>query len=108
MTMIEFTHDGPFAEKDEPLFPDRVRMIGLGQTGAAVCDQLVMHGRPSQDIWVFDSDQQTVESSVVPNRICSAVIWFTDLAAVAISRWLAKLSRWKKTNSHLSLTIAIS
>jgi cell division protein FtsZ len=68
MNMIEFTPDGPFADKAEPLFPDRVRMIGLGQTGAAVCDQLVLHGRPSQDLWVFDSDQQTVESSVVPNR----------------------------------------
>jgi cell division protein FtsZ len=67
--MIEFTADGPFAAgKADPLFPDRVRVIGLGQTGAAVCDQLVLHGRPGQDIWVFDSDQQTIEASVVPNR----------------------------------------
>lgn len=66
--MIEFTSDGPFAEKAEPLFPDRVRLVGLGQTGAAVCDQLVLHGRPAQDIWVFDSDQQTIDASVVPNR----------------------------------------
>jgi cell division protein FtsZ len=67
--MIEFTADGPFAGgKADPLFPDRVRIIGLGQTGAAVCDQLVLHGRPGQDIWVFDSDQQTIEASVVPNR----------------------------------------
>ena len=67
--MIEFTADGPFsAAKADPLFPDRVRIIGLGQTGAAVCDQLVLHGRPGQDIWVFDSDQQTIEASVVPNR----------------------------------------
>lgn len=67
--MIEFTADGPFsAAKADPLFPDRVRIVGLGQTGAAVCDQLVLHGRPGQDIWVFDSDQQTIEASVVPNR----------------------------------------
>ncbi len=66
--MIEFTPDGPFAGKADPLFPDRVRIIGLGQTGAAVCDQLVLHGRAAQDLWVFDSDQQTVEGSIVPNR----------------------------------------
>ncbi len=66
--MIEFKKDGPFSEKADQLFPDRVRIIGLGQTGVAACDQMVMHGRPSQDIWVFDSDQQTIESSVVPNR----------------------------------------
>jgi cell division protein FtsZ len=66
--MIEFNADGPFSEKADPLFPDRVRVIGLGQTGASVCDQLVLHGRPGQDIWVFDTDQQTIEASVVPNR----------------------------------------
>jgi len=66
--MIEFTQDGPFAEKVDHLFPDRVRIIGLGQTGAAVCDQLVLHGRPGQDLWVFDSDQLTIEGSIVPNR----------------------------------------
>ena len=66
--MIEFTPDGPFAEKADQLFPGRVRVLGLGQTGAAVCDQLVLHGRPQQDLWVFDSDQASVESSVVPNR----------------------------------------
>jgi len=66
--MIEFTPDGPFSEKADQLFPGRVRVIGLGQTGAAVCDQLVLHGRPAQDLWVFDSDQLTIEGSVVPNR----------------------------------------
>ncbi len=66
--MIEFTPDGPFSEKADQLFPGRVRIIGLGQTGAAVCDQLVLHGRPGQDLWVFDSDQLTIEGSVVPNR----------------------------------------
>ncbi len=66
--MIEFTHDGPFADKADQLFPDRVRVIGLGQTGAAACDQIVLHGRPAQDLWVFDSDQQVIEGSVVPNR----------------------------------------
>jgi cell division protein FtsZ len=66
--MIEFTQDGPFAEKVDHLFPDRVRILGLGQTGAAVCDQLVLHGRTGQDLWVFDSDQLTIEGSVVPNR----------------------------------------
>ncbi len=66
--MIEFTPDGPFSEKADQLFPGRVRVLGLGQTGAAVCDQLVLHGRPQQDLWVFDSDQACVEASVVPNR----------------------------------------
>jgi len=66
--MIEFTPDGPFSQKADQLFPGRVRVIGLGQTGAAVCDQLVLHGRPAQDLWVFDSDQLTIEGSVVPNR----------------------------------------
>jgi cell division protein FtsZ len=66
--MIEFTQDGPFADKADQLFPDRVRILGLGQTGAAVCDQLVLHGRTAQDLWVFDSDQMTIEASVVPNR----------------------------------------
>ena len=66
--MIEFKHDGPFAEKADQLFPDRVRVIGLGQTGAAACDQLVLHGRSLQDLSVFDSDQQTIEGSVVPGR----------------------------------------
>jgi cell division protein FtsZ len=66
--MIEFTQDGPFADKADQLFPDRVRILGLGQTGASMCDQLIMHGRPAQDIWVFDSDQLVIEASVVPNR----------------------------------------
>lgn len=66
--MIEITSDSPFSEKADKLFPGRVRILGLGQTGAAVCDQLVLHGRPAQDLWVFDSDQLTIEGSVVPNR----------------------------------------
>jgi cell division protein FtsZ len=66
--VIEFKKDGPFAGKADQLFPDRVRVIGLGQTGAAVCDQLVLHGRSLPDLWVFDSDQQTIEGSIVPNR----------------------------------------
>jgi cell division protein FtsZ len=66
--MIEFTPDGPFSEKADELFPGRVRILGLGQTGAAVCDQLVLHGRPGLDLWVFDSDQLIIEGSVVPHR----------------------------------------
>jgi cell division protein FtsZ len=66
--MIEFTQDGPFADKVDHLFPDRVRILGLGQTGAAVCDQIVLRGRPAQDLWVFDTDQLTIEGSIVPNR----------------------------------------
>jgi len=67
--MIEFTQDGPFADKADQLFPDRVRILGLGQAGTAVCDQIVLHGRGTHDLWVFDSDQMTIESSVVPNRV---------------------------------------
>jgi len=66
--MIEITPDGPYSETANQLFPGRVRIIGLGQTGAAACDQLVLHGRPGLDLSVFDSDQLVVESSVAPNR----------------------------------------
>jgi cell division protein FtsZ len=66
--MIDFTPDGPFAEKADQLFPDRVRILGLGQTGVSACDQLVLHGRSAQDIWAFDSDQLAIEGSVVSNR----------------------------------------
>lgn len=66
--MIEIPSDSPFSQKADQLFPGRVRILGLGQTGAAVCDQLVLHGRPGQDLWVFDSDQLTIEGSVVPKR----------------------------------------
>jgi cell division protein FtsZ len=66
--MIEFTTDGPYSEKADQLFPGRVRILGVGQVGAAVCDQLVLHGRPGQDLWVFDTDQLSIEGSVVPNR----------------------------------------
>ncbi|HUB66734.1 MAG TPA: hypothetical protein VL981_04550 [Candidatus Methylacidiphilales bacterium] len=64
--MIELIQNGPFAEKADPLFPGRVRIAGLGQTGIAVCDQIVLHGRPLQDVWILDSDQQTIEGSIVP------------------------------------------
>ncbi len=66
--MIEFTPDGPYSEKANELFPGRVRIIGLGQTGAAVCDQLVLHGRAGLDLWVFDSDQLVIEASVAQQR----------------------------------------
>ena len=68
MNVIEFTPDGPFADKSDPLFPSRVRVLGLGQTGASVCDQLVLHGRGGQDLWVYDTDEQTIGSSIVANR----------------------------------------
>ncbi len=66
--MIDFSNEGPFQSKADPIFPDRVRIIGLGQTGVAVCDQIVLHGRAVQDLWAFDSDQQTIEASIVTNR----------------------------------------
>ncbi len=66
--MIDFSNEGPFQSKADPIFPDRVRIIGLGQTGVAVCDQIVLHGRAVQDLWTFDSDQQTIDASIVTNR----------------------------------------
>jgi cell division protein FtsZ len=66
--VIDFSNEGPFQSKADPIFPDRVRIIGLGQTGVAVCDQIVLHGRAVQDLWAFDSDQQTIEASIVTNR----------------------------------------
>jgi hypothetical protein len=93
--MIEFTADGPFSEKADPLFPDRVRIIGLGQTGASVCDQLVLHGRPGQDIWVFDT------------VICSAAKPCTASAAAAISTWRAKSSRARRRGWPIPCTAVI-
>ncbi len=66
--MIDFSNEGPYHAKADPIFPDRVRIIGLGQTGTAVCDQIVLHGRAGQDLWAFDSDQQVVDGSIVSNR----------------------------------------
>lgn len=66
--MIDFSNEGPYHSKADPIFPDRVRIIGLGQTGVAVCDQIVLHGRGGQDLWAFDSDQQTIDASIVTNR----------------------------------------
>ena len=43
--MIEFTPDGPFSEKANQLFPGRVRVLGLGQTGAA--EEVPARGRRS-------------------------------------------------------------
>ena len=115
--MIEFTADGPFsAAKADPLFPDRVRVIGLGQTGAAVCDQLVLHGRPGQDIWVFDSDQQTIEASVVPNRHllgqstvhglgCSGDL---DLAREIVRQDAAKLAETMRGCDFVILVVALA
>ncbi len=115
--MIEFTADGPFSgSKADPLFPDRVRVIGLGQAGAAVCDQLVLHGRPGQDIWVFDSDQQTIEASVVPNRHllgqtvvhglgCSGDL---DLAREIVRQDAAKLAETMRDCDFVILVVALA
>jgi cell division protein FtsZ len=115
--MIEFTADGPFSgSKADPLFPDRVRVIGLGQAGAAVCDQLVLHGRPGQDIWVFDSDQQTIEASVVPNRHllgeaivhglgCSGDL---DLAREIVRQDAAKLANTMRDCDFVILVVALA
>ncbi len=68
--MIDFSTEGSYHGNADPnpIFPDRVRIIGLGQTGVAVCDQIVLHGRAVQDMWAFDSDQQTIDASIVTNR----------------------------------------
>ena len=68
--MIDFSNEGSYHSKADPnpIFPDRVRLIGLGQTGVAVCDQIVLHGRGGQDLWAFDSDQQVIDASIVTNR----------------------------------------
>jgi cell division protein FtsZ len=66
--VIDFSNEGSYHSKADPIFPDRVRIIGLGQTGVAVCDQIVLHGRAVQDLWAFDSDQQVIDASIVTNR----------------------------------------
>ncbi len=68
--MIDFSTEGSYHGNADPnpIFPDRVRIIGLGQTGVAVCDQIVLHGRAVQDLWAFDSDQQVIDASIVTNR----------------------------------------
>jgi cell division protein FtsZ len=114
--MIEFTADGPFSEKADQLFPGRVRVIGLGQTGAAVCDQLVLHGRPGQDLWVFDSDQLTIEGSVVPNRFllghglvhglgCSGDV---DLAREIVAQEEARLAPVSRGCDFLVLVLGLA
>ncbi len=48
---------------------NRLRVIGLGQAGIGALDQIVMYGMDSYDMLVMDTDQQSIEGSVVKQRL---------------------------------------
>lgn len=65
--MIDFSVDGPLGT--EPQTGNRLRVIGLGQAGIGALDQIVMYGLDQYDLLVVDTDQQTLEGSVVKQRM---------------------------------------
>lgn len=68
--MIEFKSDGPFGYKNqEEQVMNRMRIIGIGQAGGNALDQLVLHGAGAHDLLLIDTDQQTIDGSVVPDKI---------------------------------------
>ena len=66
--MIEFVQDPSYTRNVDELFPGRVRIIGLGQTGIAACDQLMLRGSLTRDLWVIDTDQQAVDGAIVSSK----------------------------------------
>lgn len=48
---------------------NRLRVIGLGQAGIGALDQIVMYGMDCYDMLVVDTDIQTLEGSVVKQRL---------------------------------------
>ena len=67
--MIEFMKDGPCDDDSGEHDPAaRSLVIGLGQAGINVLDQLVIHGREAFDVLALDTDQTAVEGSVAPAK----------------------------------------
>ncbi len=67
--MIEFMKHSTHAnEKNRSGKGRRVRVIGLGQTGIAAIDQLVLRRGGVADVWAMDTDAQTLEASVAPEK----------------------------------------
>lgn len=66
--MIEFSADGPLGNDNEKP-ATRLRIIGLGHAGISALDQIVMHGMDRYDLLVMDTDQQTLDGSVVKEKI---------------------------------------
>ena len=66
--MIEIKKDGPLDDKNrQPA--TRLRIIGLGQAGISALDQIVMYGMDMYDMLVIDTDQQTLEGSIVKQKM---------------------------------------
>lgn len=66
--MIEFTMDGPLDHSGKKS-GNRLRLVGLGQAGIGALDQIVMYGMDRYDMLVVDTDTQTLEGSVVKQRL---------------------------------------
>jgi cell division protein FtsZ len=67
--MIEFTDENPLRSSEGPASAPSVRIIGIGQTGVSAVDQIVIHGCGSYDLWVMDTDEQTISGSVVTQKM---------------------------------------
>ncbi|MEM1060399.1 MAG: hypothetical protein AAGK14_14240 [Verrucomicrobiota bacterium] len=65
--MIDFNIDGPCGEGANGRVP--LRVLGLGQTGIGTLDQLVLHGHNQFDLWALDTDLQTLDGSVVREKM---------------------------------------
>jgi cell division protein FtsZ len=65
--MIDFSDDGPLGQQPERA--ERLRIIGLGHAGIGALDQIVMYGMDRYDLVVADTDEQTLEGSVVKQRL---------------------------------------
>jgi cell division protein FtsZ len=65
--MIEINEDGPLGGQQQPAI--RLRLIGLGQAGIGSLDQIVMYGLDQYDMLVVDTDQQTLDGSIVKEKL---------------------------------------
>jgi len=65
--MIDFNIDGPCGDDANGRTP--LRVLGIGQTGISTLDQLVLHGHNQFDLWALDTDMQTLDGSVVREKM---------------------------------------
>lgn len=65
--MIEFNLDGPCGTEANGRVP--LRVLGIGQTGISTLDQLVLHGHNQFDLWALDTDMETLDGSVVREKM---------------------------------------
>jgi cell division protein FtsZ len=64
--MIQFKPDGPYGPPKKSKAPAqaRFRVIGVGQAGIHVADQVVLHGRERIDVRVLDFDHESIEGAI--------------------------------------------